>query len=102
MFHGQPEQKLPRSHRAACVFAFGLRIILLLWAVQVFAFEPDSRLTQFLHKSWQTEQGLPQNAVFCLAQDQDGFLWFGTENGLVRFDGVRFEVFTEVSDPPTA
>src|SRR5688572_33409244 len=73
--------------------------ILFLLAGRLLAFEPDRRLTQLVHKMWQTEQGLPQNAVFCLAQDRDGFLWLGTENGLVRFDGVRFEVFTEISDP---
>jgi len=42
---------------------------------------------------WQTEQGLPDNAVTSLAQTPDGYLWFGTFRGLVRFDGVRFTVF---------
>jgi len=42
---------------------------------------------------WQTEQGLPDNSVTSLAQTPDGYLWFGTFRGLVRFDGVRFTVF---------
>ncbi len=33
------------------------------------------------------EQGLPSGAVICLAQDRDGFLWLGTENGLLRYEG---------------
>src|SRR6187401_2166819 len=100
MFRGQSELNQLRS-QVARIAAGALRMAFLLGIlVQGFGFEPDRRLSQLIHKSWQTEQGLPQNAVFCLAQDHDEFIWFGTENGLVRFDGVRFEVFTEASDPP--
>src|SRR5688572_11940930 len=99
MFHGRSELEQKRPHRRALVRT-ALRIVLLFGMVLTgFGFEPDRRLTQLIHKSWQTDQGLPQNAVVCLAQDRDGFLWLGTENGLVRFDGVKFEVFTEVTDP---
>ena len=45
------------------------------------------------------ENGLPQNTVQALAQTQDGFLWLGTEAGLVRFDGVEFETFDRNSNP---
>src|SRR4030095_951094 len=44
--------------------------------------------------SWTTENGLPQNTVRCLAQTPDGYIWAGTGNGLARFDGVCFRVFT--------
>src|SRR5688572_4919869 len=98
MFRGQSELKL--SSRAACIATSALRMLFLVAILsQTFGFQPDHRLSQLIHKSWQTEQGLPQNAVYCIVQDHDGFLWLGTENGLVRFDGVRFEVFTEVSEP---
>jgi ligand-binding sensor domain-containing protein/signal transduction histidine kinase len=40
---------------------------------------------------WQSEEGLPQNNVTGVAQGADGYLWVSTHNGLVRFDGVRFE-----------
>lgn len=43
---------------------------------------------------WGEGDGLPQNFVTSLAQTPDGFLWAGTERGLVRFDGTRFTVFT--------
>ncbi len=42
---------------------------------------------------WQVEQGLPDSTVTAIAQTADGYLWLGTFNGLVRFDGVRFKVF---------
>ncbi|MDQ3652904.1 MAG: histidine kinase [Acidobacteriota bacterium] len=42
---------------------------------------------------WTTENGLPQNSVYSILQTRDGYLWFTTLDGLVRFDGVRFTVF---------
>lgn len=42
---------------------------------------------------WQREQGLPQNLVRALAQTRDGYLWLGTDDGIARFDGVRFVSF---------
>src|SRR6202040_643977 len=48
---------------------------------------------------WQTEQGLPQNSVTSIVQTRDGYLWLGTYNGLVRFDGVRFKVFDSSNTP---
>jgi ligand-binding sensor domain-containing protein/signal transduction histidine kinase len=44
-------------------------------------------------RSWQREQGLPQNSVHALAQTRDGYLWIGSDDGVVRFDGVRFVSF---------
>jgi PAS domain S-box-containing protein len=50
-------------------------------------------------ESWQSDRGLPQNTVFAIARTTDGYLWLGTEEGLVRFDGVRF-VVTDGSTAP--
>ncbi|MEO8148606.1 MAG: histidine kinase dimerization/phosphoacceptor domain -containing protein, partial [Bacteroidia bacterium] len=41
------------------------------------------------------ENGLASREVFCGVQDKDGFLWFGTRNGLNRFDGKNFKLFTQ-------
>jgi two-component sensor histidine kinase/ligand-binding sensor domain-containing protein len=41
-----------------------------------------------------TEAGLPGREVYCAFQDPDGFIWFGTKNGLSRFDGESFKTFT--------
>lgn len=54
---------------------------------------------EFLFDTWQTEDGLPQNTIRCITQTRDGYLWFGTFDGLVRFDGIRFEIFTPNNSP---
>lgn len=47
-----------------------------------------------------TEDGLSNNRVFCIAQDHLGFLWFGTDNGLNRFDGYNFKVYRNDAENP--
>ena len=54
------------------------------------ALDPGRQLTQYLKRIWQTPQGLPQSGIFAIHQTHDGYLWLGTGDGLVRFDGVRF------------
>lgn len=50
----------------------------------------DRTLGQFYHSAWTTRDGAP-GQVTALAQTADGYLWLGTQTGLYRFDGVRFE-----------
>jgi len=57
---------------------------------------PDS---PFLVENWSTAEGLPQSSVLTLMQDRHGYLWAGTLNGLVRFDGLRFTLFDAVNTP---
>jgi hypothetical protein len=47
------------------------------------------------------EDGLAQETVLAIAQDRDGFMWFGTQNGLSRFDGYRFINFRNIIGDPT-
>ncbi|HSH16969.1 MAG TPA: two-component regulator propeller domain-containing protein [Verrucomicrobiae bacterium] len=53
----------------------------------------------FLFQSWETADGLPENSATAVAQAPDGYLWFGTFNGLVRFNGVGFTVFNPANTP---
>lgn len=55
---------------------------------------PPGPGADYLVETWNTEDGLPQNSVTCLIQSKEGYLWLGTQNGLVRTDGVRFKVFS--------
>jgi diguanylate cyclase (GGDEF)-like protein len=60
------------------------------------------RPAQYGHDAWQTDQGLPQNSVVAVEQTRDGYLWLGTYQGLVRFDGTRFVVFHSGNTPAIA
>jgi ligand-binding sensor domain-containing protein/signal transduction histidine kinase len=57
------------------------------------ALDPARPFKQYVHASWTGENGLPQNTVWAILQSQSGYLWLATQEGLVRFDGVRFTVF---------
>jgi len=61
--------------------------------------DPEKAITQYVHDSWQTDQGLPQNSVNAVLQTRDGYLWLGTQEGLVRFDAVRMTVFDRRNTP---
>jgi len=55
---------------------------------------PHSATAQpYYFRHYQVENGLSNNTVNCSAQDKNGFLWFGTKEGLNRFDGYRFKLF---------
>ncbi len=50
-------------------------------------------------RSWQSQDGLPEETVQAFAQSVDGYLWVGTSGGLLRFDGARFHLFSHESSP---
>ena len=54
---------------------------------------------EYLARNWQTEDGLPDNTVTAIQQTASGYLWLGTFNGLVRFDGVQFKVYDAANTP---
>ena len=73
----------------------GLFLVLFLilsagWNTAILALDPSRSLAQFGHDIWQRDQGLPHNTIHSILQTRDGFLWLATEEGLARFDGVRF------------
>ena len=56
-------------------------------------------VSDYLLEVWNSENGLPDSSVTAVAQTPDGYLWVGTYNGLVRFDGVRFVTFDPANTP---
>jgi signal transduction histidine kinase/ligand-binding sensor domain-containing protein len=80
----------------SAAFAAGL---VLAGALCGKALEPTTPLANYGRQSWVMENGLPQNTVQAMVQGKDGFLWLGTEVGLVRFDGNGFAVFDKNSTP---
>ena len=63
------------------------------------ALDPLKQIRQYMRTVWDTDTGLPQNSVQAVLQTRDGYVWLGTEEGLVRFDGKRFEVFSRDNTP---
>ena len=69
-----------------------------LW-LPCFALDPGRALTQYGHDVWTDQDGLPQNSIQALLQTSDGYIWMGTQEGLVRFDGLRFTVYDRRNTP---
>ncbi len=69
------------------------------WAAAAFGLQPLTPLASYGRQTWVMENGLPQNTVQALVQGANGFLWIGTEVGLVRFDGNGFQVFDKDTVP---
>ena len=72
---------------------------MLLFAAAGWALDPHQSLRHYGYQSWQTDDGLPQNTVHAVVQTRDGYIWLATEAGLVRFDSVKFTVFTHKDTP---
>lgn len=71
----------------------------LLFSCLLFLFSLHIYTQPSLIKTLGVEQGLSNNHVVSITQDRDGFLWFGTEEGLNKFDGLRFiQYFKQNSD----
>jgi hypothetical protein len=54
---------------------------------------------EYLIDVWEAAEGLPEDTTTAMVQTPDGYLWFGTFNGLVRFDGAKFTVFDRSNTP---
>ena len=54
-----------------------------------FALDPALDISQYAHTSWKVRDGFANGFIYAIAQTPDGYLWLGTEFGLLRFDGVR-------------
>ena len=83
------------------VFRSGLCVLatLALMAQAGLALNPNKKLTQYTHRIWDQEEGLVQPTVYSILQTRDGYLWLGTQDSLIRFDGVHFHEFGGDGDP---
>ena len=71
--------------------------VLLASSPWAFALNPELDISQYAHTSWLASQGF-FSVVRAITQTQDGYLWLGTDLGLVRFDGVRAVPWTSPPD----
>ena len=65
----------------------------LTGVLPVLALDKTKELNRYGRQTWRTESGLPQNTIHAILQTHDGYLWLATEDGVVRFDGLKFAVF---------
>jgi len=63
------------------------------------ALDPTKDITQYVHSTWRVEDGLPTNGITKILETRDGYLWVGTQTGLVRFDGLSFTTFDHTNTP---
>jgi diguanylate cyclase (GGDEF)-like protein len=87
--------KLPRAAQRRA----GLTLVLAALAAPAASLDPSRAVTQYRRDAWNTREGLPQSSVESIAQTKDGYIWLGTQEGLARFDGVRFVVFDKSNTP---
>jgi len=73
----------------AVVWMALLPALLLVSCVPAFALDPSLDISQYAHTPWKIRDGFTRGTINSMAQTADGYLWLGTEFGLIRFDGAR-------------
>lgn len=58
--------------------------------------------SNYYFRNFEVEDGLSQNMVYAILQDQQGFMWFGTQDGLNRYDGETFKIYKKSTNDPHA
>jgi len=66
-----------------------IALVVLAWAPGAYALDPALDVSQYAHTAWKVRDGFIKGEIYAIAQTPDGYLWLGTEFGLMRFDGVR-------------
>jgi len=87
-----PRPSQPWFRRAGLLLA-------ALAASTALALNPGEKPADYIVTHWDTEDGLPHNSIKQLLQTRDGYLWIGTVQGLARFDGLTFTIFTQSNTP---
>lgn len=80
-----------------------LRIhILFFFCVLFHVVVATARTPLFRFRNYSVNDGLSENTVYCISQDHKGFMWFGTKDGLNRFDGVEYTIYRKGRDSVSA
>lgn len=96
-----PRSRKPSSTWQVLAWLSALALALLLTA-SAWALDPGKTFEQYVANRWSIQDGLPQISVLAIAQDRDGYIWAGTQDGVTRFDGVHFTTFTPENEPELA
>ncbi len=63
--------------------------VVLGWGPRAYGLDPALEVSQYAHTAWTIRGGFFKGVISSIAQTPDGYLWLGTEFGLLRFDGIR-------------
>ena len=74
--------------------------VVLAWCPCALALNPALDVSQYAHTAWKIRDGFSKGIIFAIAQTPDGYLWLGTEFGLLRFDGVKAVPWQPPADQP--
>ena len=77
-----------------------IKIIMLLIIILNLSFYAHAQQHNIRFQHISIEDGLSQSALYCVFQDSRGFMWFGTEDGLNKYDGYNFKVYKHDSENP--
>jgi len=91
-----------RSSRHRWILRAALLPLLALSPLILISTHAHAQADHILFSQLSIEEGLSQSIVSCIAQDRRGFMWFGTEDGLNRFDGYDMKVIRHEPDNPNS
>jgi ligand-binding sensor domain-containing protein/signal transduction histidine kinase len=83
--------------RARAGFLLGLVLLCLRFGVGELKAASAAEVSKYFFEGWPSAGGQDLNSVTAIVQTRDGYLWLGTFDGLVRFDGVDFSVFNSMN-----
>ncbi len=72
---------------------------IVLCATMLYSLDPKKKISQYGYSYWNELNGLPQNFTHSVMQSREGYIWCTTQEGLVRFDGMRFMYFDKTNTP---
>src|SRR6266436_3319161 len=78
--------------RYSCIASVLLCLLTICLLKPAYAIDPNRATSQYIRDRWGPENGFPKGPVYAITQTTDGYLWIGTQRGLVRFDGVSFQL----------
>lgn len=70
-------------------------LLIVVWSLLQLASASAAAPNPYIHQIWRTEDGLQNPVIRAVVQDRTGYLWLGTDDGLVHFDGVQFKSYEE-------
>lgn len=72
-------------------------LVFLCFTCRAHAIDPDRMISQYMREDWGSERGFSGGSITAIAQTNDGYLWIGTQKGLIRFDGLNFRLLQQAS-----